>query len=152
MSLESGSAFSYDKGVVTAASFDVHPLPGATFGGLVRCRGAADARAVVMAAEAQPEALPGALYASQGLLLLPGMHGISEEPELLVRLSRLFGTEVENYRETLTAANMIHDSVAEIFLVSNMPPANRQPPAPPDHVTYRLPVASWRASTSRWTF
>lgn len=130
MSVQSDSTVGRRDAAVT--SLDVQPLPGATFGGLVRFPGAADAAAAVAAAEADPEALPGALYASQGLLLLRGLQGISTDPELLVRLSRLFGTEVENYRETLTTSNMIHDSVPEIFLVSNMPPANRQPPVQPD--------------------
>lgn len=115
-----------------ADCFEVQPLPGATFGGLVRLREVADAQAAVAALEAEPEALPRALYASQGLLLLPGLLEISDDPELLLRLSRLFGPEVEDYRNTLAAQNMVHDQVSEIFIVSNMPPVNRQPPARPE--------------------
>ena len=73
------------------------------------------------------------LASSSGLLLLPGMDGMASDPELLVRLSRVFGTEVENYRHTLTPIrNMVHETVPEIFIVSNVPPVNRQPPRRPD--------------------
>ncbi len=112
---------------------DVGPLPGATFGGVVRLGGASGARAVVAAAEADARALPDAMYASRGLLLLPGMGEISEDPGLLVRLSRLFGPEVENYRETFANEHRklfgIHDSVPQILLVTNMAPINA-PAAP----------------------
>ncbi len=60
------------------------------------------------------------------------LHGVSDDPELLVRLSRLFGDEVEDYRETLSATNLIHEQTPEIFVVSNLPPANRQPPPRPE--------------------
>jgi taurine dioxygenase len=112
--------------------FEMEPLPGATFGRRLRLRRRGDARAVTAAAEAAPEALPNALYAGDGLLLLPGMHGIADEPSLLLRLSRLFGPEVENYRYTLTPRHMVHDGVPEIFIVSNLPPVNRQPPPRPE--------------------
>ena len=110
----------------------IEPLPGATFGGLVRFVGAGDARAAVAAAEADPHALARALDASAGLLLVPGMQAISEAPELLVRLSRLFGPEVENYHETLTAKERVHANVPEILVVSNLPPTNLEPPPRPD--------------------
>jgi taurine dioxygenase len=54
------------------------------------------------------------------------------EPGLLVRLSRIFGPEVENYRQTLTPLNMVHETVPEIFIVSNIPPVSRMPPRRPD--------------------
>jgi taurine dioxygenase len=112
--------------------FEIEPLSGATFGRRLRLRRGGDARAVTAAAEAAPEALPNALYAGDGLLLLPGMHGIADEPSLLLRLSRLFGPEVENYHHTLTPRHMVHDGVPEIFIVSNLPPVNRQPPPQPE--------------------
>ena len=71
------------------------------------------------------------------------MSGISEQPQLLVRISRLFGAEVENYRETLTPDHMIHASVPEILLLSNRPPCSREPPpqpTPPSTATGALPV------------
>ncbi len=49
-----------------------------------------------------------------------------------MRLSRIFGPEVEDYRQTLTPLNMVHETVPEIFIVSNIPPVNRMPPRRPD--------------------
>ena len=121
----------------------IRPLSGANFGGRLSLIGDSHARRVIQAAEAEPEALPRALADSQGLLLLQGMDAMAEEPELLLRASRLFGPEVENYRQTLTPLNMVHESVPEIFLVSNTPPASRQPPAlpiPPLTADGRLPT------------
>jgi taurine dioxygenase len=107
----------------------VRPLPGAGFGGRVSLTGALD---LVEAAEADPDALPRALAESSGLLLLPGMEAMVDRPELLVRLSRVFGAEVEDYRRNLTPLNMVHPEVPEIFIVSNVPPVSRQPPRRPD--------------------
>jgi taurine dioxygenase len=117
-------------------SFEIAwPLPGARFGGTVRNAGKAgesDPRAVIEAAEASPNTLPQALAQCGGLLLLTGMQAIAEDPALLVRLSRLFGPEVEDYRQTLTRSNMVHESVPEIFVVSNIPLVGRLPPPLPD--------------------
>lgn len=112
--------------------YRIQALPEANFGGLVTVEDAADLQAFVAALEAEPEALPQALNESQGLLLLKGLNQISSEPELLVRLSRLFGPEVENYHQTLTVENRIHDSVPEILVLADFPPSNRQPPPRPD--------------------
>ena len=117
---------------MTSAFEIVRPLPGAQFGGEARLAAPGGARAVVAAAEAAPEALPRALAESEGLLLLRGLDGIAEEPQLLVRLSRLFGAEVEDYRRTLAAAQTVHREVPQIFVVSNAPPALRAPPPRPD--------------------
>jgi taurine dioxygenase len=108
------------------------PLPGANFGGRVTLTGGGDAMDVVLAAEASPAALPTALAESGGLLLIPGMDLMTEDPALLVRLSRIFGPEVEDYRETLVAKNLVHPTVPEIFVVSNTPPFGREPPPRPD--------------------
>jgi taurine dioxygenase len=111
------------------------PLPGASFGGAARLAGNGDTndtRAVIEAAEAAPNALPDALAQCGGLLLLTGMQAIAEAPALLVRLSRLFGPEVEDYRQTLTRSNTVHETVPEIFVVSNIPSVGRQPPPLPD--------------------
>jgi taurine dioxygenase len=110
----------------------VTPLSGASFGGLLVLLGEAGAHRFIEAAERDPASLPRALADSQGLLLLPGMEAMVDEPALLARLSRLFGPEVENYREILTPLNMVHETVPEIFLVSNTPPASRPPPRQPD--------------------
>lgn len=116
-----------------SGGFALHkPLPDANFGGRLDLPGAGGARHFVEAAESDPDALPQALAASGGVLLLPGLEAMADAPELLVRLSRLFGTEVENYRENLTPLNMVHETVPEIFIVSNVPPVSRLPPRRPD--------------------
>ena len=112
--------------------FEVCPLPGAGFGAVFRFSLDMDTRSAVSALEAQPTLLSDALDRSGGLLLFPGLQAIAREPELLVRLSRLFGPEVENYRQTLSEAHMVHPRVDEIYVLGNRPPSNRQPPAPPD--------------------
>lgn len=115
--------------------FVSRPLPEATFGCSVTLRdgGTGDhARAVLAAVEADPDALPRALTAANGLLLLKGMQGLADDPALLVQLSRHFGPEVENYRETLTLQNRVHETVPEILVVSNIPPYTRQPPRRPE--------------------
>jgi taurine dioxygenase len=116
-----------------SGSFElIRPLSGANFGGRVRLIGDPGANRVVQAAEAEPDALPRALAESSGLLLLQGLDEMAGEPELLVRLSRVFGPEVEDYRRTLTARNMVHETVPEIFIVSNIPPVSRMPPRRPN--------------------
>ena len=112
--------------------FEVSPLPGAGFGAVFRFPVEMDTRSAVATLEAEPTLLSDALDRSGGLLLFPGLHAIAREPELLVRLSRLFGPEVENYRQTLSEAHMIHPLADEIYVLGNRPPSNRQPPAPPD--------------------
>ncbi|MBT5434337.1 MAG: TauD/TfdA family dioxygenase [Rhodospirillaceae bacterium] len=107
----------------------VKPLPSATFGGLLKTDGAA---AFVATAEAEPRRLSTALNDGHGLLVLKGLHGIAGEPDLLLRLSRLFGSEVENYRLTATEPNLVHAGIPEILVLSNMAPHNRMPPAQPD--------------------
>jgi taurine dioxygenase len=126
-------------GWVKRGAFEVAaPLTGATFGAALRLAGGGGARAFVAAAEAEPEALPAIIQDHGGFLCLPGMDEISEEPQLLVRLSQLFGPEVENNLKTFTAENKtlfnIHDEVPEIILVTNLPPISSQPmtrPEPP---------------------
>jgi taurine dioxygenase len=108
------------------------PLPGARFGGTVRLVGGGDAHAVIAAAETAPEFLPQALAECGGLMLLTGMDAIAGDPALLVRLSRLFGPEVEDYRLTLTDPTAVHQRVPEILVVSNIPPTSRRPPRLPD--------------------
>src|SRR5580704_2630985 len=116
------------------SAFEVEkPLPGALFGGTARLAGGTgDALAIIEAAEAAPEFLPQALAECDGLMLLTGMDTIADDPALLVRLSRLFGTEVEDYRQTLTDANAVHQAVPQILLVSSIPPTSRKPPPLPD--------------------
>lgn len=123
--------------------FVTTPLPGATFGNVVRLRIGGGAAALLAALKADPDSLPRLLYASDGLLMLPGMDAIAEEPQMLVALSEFFGPEVENYRQTLTLLNRIHETVPEIMVVSNVAPTKRKPPAlpePPLTADGRLPT------------
>ena len=108
------------------------PLPGARFGGRVRLADDAGAPAVIRAAEDAPDVLPRLLAESGGLLLMQRLEAITAAPELLVRLSRIFGPEVENYRQTLMPLNQVHAVVPEILLVSNAPPVGREPPKLPE--------------------
>ena len=110
--------------------FDVASLPGATFGGIFAER--IEASELTEAAEANWQALPRVLNAHQGLLLIKGMGHITAAPKLLLRLSLLFGTEVESYHETRMARQNVHPEIPEIFMVSNIPPADKVPPPQPE--------------------
>ena len=93
-------------------SFNVTALSGATFGGLVTApTNYAD---IVAAAEANPATLPGFLNQFNGFLLIKGMDGFESEPELLLRLSQVFGPEVESYHETRMAQQNVHPEIPEI--------------------------------------
>jgi len=119
-----------------SVAFDVtKPLAGASFGATVRL--------AKPLSRGIPEGLSGVLADANGLMLIPGLQEIADKPELLVALSRAFGSEVEDYRYTLTQRSSVHATVPEIFLVSNMAPVNRKPPRRPDPPTTpdgRLPV------------
>jgi taurine dioxygenase len=99
-------------------------LPKAAFGATVRLTRP-------LAAEL-PDALPQILADAGGLMLIPGMGEIGRDPALLVRLSRLFGPEVEDYRLLPTGLAMVHATQPEIFLVTNTLPGARPPPAQPE--------------------
>ena len=110
--------------------FEAIELPGATFGGLLTV--STNPADMVLAAEALPDALPNLLDKHQGLLLIKCMDEMADEPELLLRLSRIFGTEVESYHETRMARQNVHPEFPEIFMVSNIPPSDRTPPPQPN--------------------
>ena len=120
----------------TEPGFSIRPLPDARFGGVIEIAAGVDApertEAAISAAEAAPDALLSAFYDVNGFLLLKGMHAITEHPDLLVRLSRLFGPEVEDYRQTLTPVSDIHPEVPEILVVSNIPPVTKNVPDRPN--------------------
>lgn len=107
-------------------------LPGARFGAHLALAEGADGHAFVAAAEAAPAVLRAALDDADGLLLVRGLDAISAAPALLLRLSHLFGEEVEDYTTTLTPRNAVHPQFKEIFVVSNIPPYGREPPARPE--------------------
>ena len=116
---------------------DLAPLPEASFGAAMRFPALSGAREAVAALEAEPAVLGDAICDRGGLLLLPGMHEISEEPELLLRLSRLLGPEVEDYRNSYSFEDRkrlfnYHDTVPEIIQITNLPPIKTQPSLLPD--------------------
>jgi taurine dioxygenase len=108
------------------------PLPSTTFGDRIDWVSQSAALALIVAAEREPDALPRALAESDGLFLPQGMHAIAVEPDLLVRFSRRFGVEVEDYGQALTPRSMVHATMPEIVIVSNTPLANRPPPRLPE--------------------
>ena len=118
------------------APIDVaRPLPGAAFGATVRLSRPLN--------EAMPDGLPQALADAGGLLLLPGLDEITKDPGLLVTMSYQLGPEVEDYRTLLTRTSMAHETVPEIFMVTNMVPGSRPPPLrpePPLTADGKLPV------------
>jgi taurine dioxygenase len=107
----------------------IQSLPGATFGGLIET---SDAQVFVESIEAAPGALPAALNDCGGLLVVKGLSAISADAELLVRMSRLFGAEVEDYAKTGNDLNELHPETSQIIRISNLPPMNFEPPAKPD--------------------
>lgn len=117
---------------VNSNNFKVRPLPGASFGGIVDFPTEADTHAAIAAAEANPDAFLDAFYAAHGFLLLKGMDAITTNPSQLVRLSSLFGSEVEDYRHTLTKQCNVHIENPKILLVSNIAPAIARVPAKPE--------------------
>jgi len=112
--------------------FAFSPITGANFGHQIHTDKRLSCRSLIRQLEQDPEVLLRLLCDANGLLLLSGMEEITHEPELLVRLSRLCGPGVENYRETLTRANLIHPRIDEILVLGNRPPSSRKSPPPPD--------------------
>ncbi len=124
--------------------FDVKgPLKDAAFGATVSLKSGRGAQALDAAMAAEPLSLPKILSDNGGLLLVQGLNEINDDPALLVRLSRVFGPEVEDYRHTLTNLSSVHTQVPEILLVSNMVPVSKMPPPrpePPIAADGKLPV------------
>ncbi|MEM8791865.1 MAG: TauD/TfdA family dioxygenase [Pseudomonadota bacterium] len=108
-------------------ALDPKPLETAPFGALIA---GADVPDLLEAGTA----LSDLLDRSGGLLVLRGMVGLKEDPEAFVRLAALFGPEVENIRETLTAERFFHPDHACILKLSNQPPVSHPPPPAPDRL------------------
>jgi len=111
--------------------FELEPIDGTTFGAKISFDPERPLSEIVDALRAQPDELLDAFYSVGGLVVLTGMHEITNHPELLLSISQLFGDEVENYHQTLTPAHMIHPDVDEVLILSNLPPCDRQPPPKP---------------------
>ena len=108
-----------------SADFEIaSPLPGAAFGATLRLAQSLSHK--------MPAGLPDALAEAGGLLLVPGLGEIADNPRLLLQMSYLFGPEVEDYRYLLTGQNVVHQAVPEIFMVTNMVANFRPPPKRPD--------------------
>ena len=118
-------------GTTLSELFRTRCIPECCFGSIVEFT-QPSLEAALNSLERRPEALLGALLESRGLLIVPKLVEITTRPELLVRLSRLFGPEVENYHHTLSTKNLVHPEVPEILVLANQPPSNRQPPPPPE--------------------
>lgn len=106
------------------------PLDDVSFGHALDARGLSSLAAIERF-EADPAPLLSLFYAGNGLLVVKGLQDMAERAELLLRMSRLFGPEVENYRETITTDNFFHDSIDEILVLSNLPPCSFEPPPIP---------------------
>ena len=106
----------------------LHRLDGASFGILAEFDPASAIDDFIASADLIRRELAGA----GGLMIVRGLEAISEAPDQLVRLSELFGPEVENYRETLTGARFFHDEIPEVLVLSNMPPCSFPPPPRPE--------------------
>ncbi|MEM7224401.1 MAG: TauD/TfdA family dioxygenase [Pseudomonadota bacterium] len=112
------------------------PLEGASFGVLAEIAGPSPVETFIAAgAEIRDR-----LNEAGGLMVVRGLGGLDKSPEALVRLSRVFGPEVENYRETLTGARFFHEAVPEILVLSNRPPCNHPPPPQAETESGGLPV------------
>ena len=89
---------------------------------------------------------------ARGLMVVRGLSQISQDPTLLVQVSKVFGEEVENYHQTLTAQRFFHADVAEILVLSNLPPCNHPPPPRPsiaDGLPIRFPhQPNWHTDQS----
>ncbi len=107
------------------------PLPEASFGVVAEVEAASTGEAVEAFLGAR-DAVCTALDQAGGLMVVRGLAGLREAPADLVRISKIFGPEVENYRGTLTAARFFHDEVPEVLVLSNMAPCNHPPPPRPD--------------------
>ena len=51
-------------------------------------------------------------YRSNGLMVIRGLNSLKDNPQLLVKLSGLFGPEIENYWNTLTSKRFFHSCCA----------------------------------------
>ncbi|MEM7237713.1 MAG: TauD/TfdA family dioxygenase, partial [Pseudomonadota bacterium] len=63
-----------------------------------------------------------------GLMVIRGLDALVSRPEAFVDIARIFGPEVENVRETLTAPRFFHPDLPEIMRLANTPPCRHPPP------------------------
>jgi taurine dioxygenase len=106
------------------------PLAAAGFGGVLEFK-SDDIGEILEVFERDANSILSRFYAVHGLLVVKGLQGICDKPQALVELSRFFGSEVEDYHQTLTSARFFHESVNEILILSNAEPCNHLPPPKP---------------------
>jgi taurine dioxygenase len=129
------------------------PLTDAAFGAVLDVSDQ-DPDAAADAVLGDAAALVRAFHDAGGLLVLRGLTALKDRPRDLVRLSRAFGPEVEDIRETLTAPRFFHPDVAEIMVLSNKPGHDHPPPPePPGGRGGPLPIrfpdrANWHTDQS----
>ena len=112
-------------------SFHTHPINGASFGLKIDFR-KQKLSTIIDELESHPQQLIDWLCEGEGLLYLPACNEISDNPALLIRMSYLFGSEVEDYTHTLTTKNLVHKKERRILVLSNQAPSNRGAPPQPD--------------------
>jgi len=120
-----------DRASSDSVSLEYQSIPQSGFGRQLSPGGRVNCNTLVREYEKAPQMLTQALDESDGLLLLPGLQDIVDHPELLLRMSKLCGSTVENYRQTLTRSHLIHPLIDEILVLGNRPPSNRKSPEPP---------------------
>ena len=116
---------------MAAPSLTFGPLEASPFGVLAEIE-ADDVDQAVAHFLTSAEEITGALNAAGGLMVVRGLAGLRDAPRDLVKISKVFGPDVENYRETLTAERFFHDEVPEVLVLSNLAPCNHPPPPRPD--------------------
>ena len=118
--------------MMAQSSLQFEPIDGATFGARSVFPGADGAAAKLLVAENNVEALLDGFYEAGGLLLMDGLEGIEQDPQMLLRFSQLFGPEVEDYSKTIRARHSIHAEVPEILLIAGRSAGQVKPPPMPD--------------------
>lgn len=116
-----------DDNPVFRHGYRVRPLARPGFGSQLEFDSSA-IEAILQIVERNVDRILAQFYQARGLLVLKGLQGLRDCPRSLVELSRWFGPEVENYRQTLTSPRFFHDSVDEILILSNAEPCNHPPP------------------------
>lgn len=122
MNKQRGDAAEFDHG------YRFTPMASAGFGGVLEFE-SKDLDSVLDSFERHSQAILARFYAARGLMVVKGMQALRQRPRALVEISRFFGPEVEDYRQTLTSPRFFHDTVDEILVLSNAAPCRHAPPS-----------------------
>lgn len=118
---------SFNRSMPAPGGFDINRIEGSQFGVKLEFE-TSDIDFILDLCTENAESILNAFYAANGLMVIKGLQEIRNRPQALVELSRIFGPEVENYRQTLTSQRFFHETVAEILILTNQPPCNHSPP------------------------